>query len=234
MSAVSVESSHLKKKFSFPNNDLNNDEISDTKLSTESSHNLSDPNLTLISVYSPDALPKMQINVQRSISATADFQPTQLFPLFRIPQSTSIDTSTLNTQLLEPIDGIASNPSSSITKPLVEGLKKRKEDKTNRFISFVRYLFCQIVPLRSNATVTPTIDNPPTEENQIIPPVPAKVNSISNSGNRIFDFRKLKFPYEIQLVGKRFAKLFYPLIVISFEQFPMKMNYLTNQCFHLN
>jgi hypothetical protein len=179
MTAFNAESPHSKKKYSIANTSVNSDEISDTKPSTESNRNISDPNLTLISVYSPDTLPKMQVNVQRSVSSAADSQSSKLFPLFRIPHSKSItDTLTSNTQSLQPVDGTVSSPSSSVTKPLVEVLKKRKTDKTNRFISFVRYLFCQIVPTRSNATVTPTTDNPSIEGNPITTPAPApaKVN----------------------------------------------------------
>jgi len=180
MAVIGVESPPSKRKSSVPNNDLNNHQVSDTKSTVESPHNISDPNLTLISLYSPDALPKMQVNVQHSLSATTPSPPSQVFPLFRIPQQ----TPALNTQLFEPVDGIASNQSSSVTKSLVQASKKRKQDKTNRFISLVRYLFCQLVPIRSNATVTPTT----TQENQVATPVQAKVYiEFSNPKIKFFD-----------------------------------------------
>jgi len=167
----------LSRFSSMGNDDLNNEDISDAKHSDSLRLDSSDPNLTLISLYSSDASPNIQVNVQRASPSTVpQGRSSQLFSLFKVPKRESVSTETSNTDLLKTVDGSVLDQNLNTTKPLVETSKKRKQDRTNRFISFVRYLFCQLVPTHSNATVTPVNDNSTIEDNQIISTAPPKVN----------------------------------------------------------
>jgi len=158
-----------------PNDDLQTEEISDTKPAASLRSNSHDPNLTLISLYTPDIPPNIQINVQRSSSSAAASKSSQLFSLFRIPKRENTRTSSPNNQLSETVDETVVDKNSNTTKPIVDISEKRKQDKKNRFISFFRYIFCQLLPTGSNAIVTPAIDNQTIEDNQVLSTVKSKV-----------------------------------------------------------
>jgi hypothetical protein len=169
----------LSRFSSVGNDDLNSEETFDAKNSELLRRNSSDPNLTLISLFSPNASPNIQFNVQRSsLSAASQGRSSHVFPLFKVPKRESLSTEQSNPEILKTVDGIASDQNSNTTKSLVEASKKRKHDKPNRFISFIRYLFCQLVPIHSSATITPVDDNSTTEDNQLISTTPPKVNRI--------------------------------------------------------
>lgn len=144
-------------------------ETSEGKSSLEETVNRTDPNITLISVFSSDAPPN--VHVRRSVSASSNSsKSSQLFSLFRIPKN--IDGNSPPPDI--PPSQIASENvierSSNASKTLTEVSKRSKHDKNNRIISFVRYLFCHLVPARADATVTPMIEQTPTEEIQPSPP----------------------------------------------------------------
>lgn len=132
-----------------------------------------DPTLTLISVYSPNMSSNIQFNVQRSSASVAASKPSQLFSLFRLPKRTSIiSTTTSNAQLLPIINGSVSNDNMSRRKTSLDTQKSKSKLKSktnekytnNRFISIVRCIFCQCVPVVSTATVTPINDQQMPEE----------------------------------------------------------------------
>jgi hypothetical protein len=166
--------------------DLDIEESSDTKPSQSLYRNSSDPNLTLISVYSPETLPNLELNVQRS-SATLPSRSSQVFSLFRVPNRDDTNPSTSDNKLLQTIDKTVSREDSNTTKPNIETITKQKRDKTSRFISFIRFIFCQLVPIHSNATVTPAIEHSTSEDNHVLPPVHLKVDQI------FFLKKKIKF-----------------------------------------
>jgi hypothetical protein len=144
--------------------DPSSDDMLEVKTNNSLRRNSSDPNLTLISVYSPDKIVNVQVNVQRSSSSAAS-KTSQLFSLFKMPKRRSVSESSTKPELLKPVVGTVSNTNSNKAETIVEASKKRKQDKNNRFISFIRYLFCQFVPVGSNAIVTPTNNNQTTYNN---------------------------------------------------------------------
>jgi hypothetical protein len=128
--------------------------------------NSSDPNLTLISVFSPDApAPQVEVNVQRSSSSAASARSSHVFSLFKFPKERASSVSISNTQLLQTVDGSISVDNKIKVETIVDASKKETKEKNNRFISFVRYIFCQFVPLRSNAVVTPATNNETANNN---------------------------------------------------------------------
>ncbi len=170
------------------NDELPSEELSDAKASPPRRRNSSDPNLTLISVYSPNIASSIQVNVQHSSSSILSPKSTQLFSLFKLPQRTDLDASTINSEPLRPVKGSISNLSSNQAKPMVETTEKPKPEKPNRFLTFVRFLLCRFLPIRSNAIVTPAVIGPPKETNQAVPVVQSKVNRLIFCLNQILYF----------------------------------------------
>ncbi len=152
-----------------------NEGIYDTNLPQPIPRDASDPYLTLISVYTPDTAPKVQVNFPSSTSS-AESRSSRLYSLFKVPIRENLSISPPDTPLLQTADGTVSDQKLNTTKPIVDQSKKRKQDRTDRFISFVRYLFCQFVSIGSNATVSPAINTPAIEETPISPTVQPKVN----------------------------------------------------------
>ncbi len=126
----------------------------------------SEPNLTLISVYSPNTSPAVRVNVKRSSSSSSAASPksSQFFSLFKLPKRRNSPAPASNGEILQKIDGIISDDNINKNETIVEASKKEKE-KYNRFISFLRYFFCRFLPISSNATVTPTIEYQTTDNN---------------------------------------------------------------------
>jgi len=125
----------------------------------------SEPNLTLISVYSPNTSPTVRVNVKRSSSSSetaASPKSSQFFSLFKLPKRRNITASASNGEILQRIDGILSDDNINKNETIVQASKKEKE-KYNRFIKFLRYFFCRFLPITSNATVTPTIEYQTTD-----------------------------------------------------------------------
>ena len=146
-------------------------ETSEGKFFPEETVNKTDPNITLISVFSSDAPPN--IRVQRSTSASSNTsKSSQLFSLFRIPKNVDGNSLPSSSPSSHILDGTVVDRSSNASKTLTEGSKRGKQDKNNRIVSFVRYLFCHLVPARADATLTPIIVQTPIEENQPPPPPP--------------------------------------------------------------
>ena len=69
--------------------DDNNDENTDTIPSQSSPHHSRNPNLTLISVYSPHLPSNIQVNVKHSRSSAALSRPSQVFSVFKFPRTDS-------------------------------------------------------------------------------------------------------------------------------------------------
>ncbi|CAF1469127.1 unnamed protein product [Rotaria sordida] len=144
--------------YSVENDNLINENVIDLNTPGFSHRYSNDPNITLISVYSPNMSSNIEFNVQKSSSSRIT-NPSQLISLFKVPKQRNINKSISNTQLLKTVDGVVSNNNSNQTKPGVEIPKRKVQNKNNRFISFFQYLFCQCVPIGSNATVAPAINN---------------------------------------------------------------------------
>jgi len=145
--------------------DIQNEDKSEAMPSRET---LSDPNLTLISVYPASESTNMQVNVQRSLSTASSSRPSQLFSLFKLPKHSHSESVASDADLLRPVDGFLAREQTKTRKPSVKGSKK---NKTHRFLSFIRYFFCQFIPSGSNASVTPArIDPPAIEEPPVIEP----------------------------------------------------------------
>jgi hypothetical protein len=142
--------------------------------------NSTDPNLTLISVYS-DTTKAVQVNVQRSTLAVSS-NASQLFSLFKLPKRPDLTASTPNSETLQVIEGTVKTENSTKNDTIVEASKPSKTGRRSRFLSFVRYLFCQLVSVGSNATVTPINDPPIPEE----PPVDPNPTQLSPSTTIVF------------------------------------------------
>lgn len=178
LAVINTGSPSAKKPFSKVASIINkSSEISEGKSSPEETVNETDPNITLISVFSADAVPN--VHVQRSTSASSNSsKSSQLFSLFRIPKNADGNSLPPSVPPSQVSGGTAVDRSSNASKTPTEGSKRGKQDKNNRIITFVRYLFCHLVPARADATVTPMIEQTPIEENQPPPPptpVPAPV-----------------------------------------------------------
>ncbi|CAF4061971.1 unnamed protein product [Rotaria sp. Silwood2] len=166
-----TESLHPKETvsrfYSVEHDDVTNEKKTHLKTPRLSRHNSHDPTLTLISVYSPNMSSTIQFNVRRSSSSSSVRKPSQFFSLFKVPKQRSISKSLSNTQLLQTVDGVVLDDNTNQTKTnlTIEIPKTTEQNKNNRFISFFQYLFCQCVPMGSNATVTPAINNNQTKNN---------------------------------------------------------------------
>ncbi|CAF3399020.1 unnamed protein product [Rotaria sp. Silwood1] len=162
-----IESLHPKESpvrfYSVEHDDLRHEKTIHLNTARIARHNSTDPNITLISVYSPSMSSNIQFNVRRSSSSSVT-KPSQFFSLFKVPKKRSIPKSMSNTQLLQTVDGVISNDIINQTKPTIEIPKTNEQNKNNRFISFFHYLFCQCVPNGSNATVTPVNNNHNTNQ----------------------------------------------------------------------
>lgn len=141
-----------------------------------------DPNITLISVYSPTLPSNMQINVRRTSLSSTRSKPSQFFSLFRVPKQRGITKSSSNTELVQAADGVLPNDNNNNnsngnnhyttsnnttdTKTTVDLVKPKVRGKRNScFASFFQHIFCQCVSLTSTATVTPAIINEPNTSN---------------------------------------------------------------------
>ncbi|CAF1455405.1 unnamed protein product, partial [Adineta steineri] len=119
------------------------------KMDQSTNCNSSDQNLTLISVY------PYENNDSEVISSPLLTPPKSkhFFALLKLPKQRYRNSSLSNNRLFKNFDGLVPTPNKlnkkeTITKPK----RKRKNDKSSRFRSFFRYIFCQLVPLHSNAS----------------------------------------------------------------------------------
>ncbi|CAF1389806.1 unnamed protein product, partial [Adineta steineri] len=119
------------------------------KMDQSTTCNSSDQNLTLISVY------PYENNDSEVISSPLLTPPKSkhFFALLKLPKQRYRNSSISNNRLFRNFDGLVPTPNKlnkkeAITKPK----RKRKNDKSSRFRSFFRYIFCQLVPLHSNAS----------------------------------------------------------------------------------
>lgn len=141
-------------------------EVTDTDTQVfEPTNEPQDSNLTLISLYSPDAPSNIQFKVKRTASTTSS-QASQFFSLFKLPNRHSRDETKSISDILQTVDGSLKNNRTNKTDGIVEASKQKRSDRSNRFIAFIRYLFCQFTPISSNATVTPSIDDQATDHNK--------------------------------------------------------------------
>ncbi|CAF1266885.1 unnamed protein product [Adineta ricciae] len=141
----------------FPN------EVIDTQV-FEPSDEQQNSNLTLISLYSPDAPSNIQFKVKRTTSTTSS-QASQLFSLFKLPNRHSTDETKSTPEVFKTVQGSLKNDRTNKTDGIVEASKQKRSDRSNRFITFIRYLFCQFTPISSNVTVTPSIDDQAMDHN---------------------------------------------------------------------
>ncbi|CAF1138106.1 unnamed protein product [Adineta steineri] len=137
--------------------DDKDEEICDTKNSQTAHRESNDPNLTLISVYSPDVSPTVEMNVKRAPTSPVS-RSSQLFSLFRLPLRRNVSVSESRSELLHKVDGTVSDNKSNKCETIVEVPPPTTRPNKNRLISFIRYLFCQFTPIGSNATVAPSIE----------------------------------------------------------------------------
>jgi hypothetical protein len=161
---ISDGTPHPKRPFlpcsSMVEDDITNEEALDLQTRQSLRRNSSDPNLTLISVFSPNtSLPNVEVNVQRASASATSTKSSHTFSLFKLPDRRNSSIPTSNAQLLQTIDGVRSTDNTVKNETRVEALNKPKQERRNRFISFVRYIFCQFVSIGSNATVTPAVDD---------------------------------------------------------------------------
>jgi hypothetical protein len=120
----------------------------------------SNPDLTLINVYPYEnnelqsISSPVQIEVQRRSSKS-----NHHFTLLKLPKQRII-----HNRLLKKIDGFKTNNKSNRNEAIVETTtRKTKQNKLNRCRSFFRYIFCQFVPLHSNASITLEVNNQTTK-----------------------------------------------------------------------
>ena len=127
--------------------------------------NSSDPNLAIVSVYSPDTSTDVQVVVNRSVSSSA--KSSKLFTLFKLPKRRTVSVSTSHSEFLKAVEGtvVVSNTDKNETTVEVSEKQQQKQEKSNRFLSFIRYVFCQFIPNGSNAIVTPTLVKQTTNDN---------------------------------------------------------------------
>ncbi|CAF3446271.1 unnamed protein product [Rotaria socialis] len=123
--------------------------------------NSDDPNITLISVYSPTIPSRLQINVRRSSAASITPKPSQFFSLFQIPKQRTVIKSTSNSELLPATDRVLSDyhadESADQQTTTIEIPKAKVEKAPSCLLSFFQRIFCQCVSVTSNATVTPVM-----------------------------------------------------------------------------
>ncbi|UJR36481.1 hypothetical protein I4U23_029204 [Adineta vaga] len=145
-------------------NEIEDNKPSDMKSLQSIRSDPNDPNLTLISVYSPEASQNVHYSFQRASSSLSS-RSSQLYPLFKLPDKHNTDATTNKPELLQTVNGMISNDNTNKTDTLVEASKRKKTERSNRFIAFLRYIFCQFSPIDSNATVTPSIGEQTTDDN---------------------------------------------------------------------
>ena len=148
--------------------DGSNDDKVEVKIHSKLRRGSSDPNLTLISVYSSDTSPSVQVNVQHSTPAASASHTSQLFSLFKLPKRTDPNASASHAEPLQSIEGVVRAENSKRNETIVEGGKMGKKDRRNRFLSFVRYLFCEFVSASSHSTITPSNAPPAIEEYPVV------------------------------------------------------------------
>jgi hypothetical protein len=126
--------------------------------------NSSDPHLTIINVDSLDVSTEVQVPVRRSFSSSA--KSSQLYSLLNMPNRRPASASTSNSQTLQPVHN------TDRKETIVKTLEKSKQGNSNRFLSFIRYIFCRFVPVGSNATVISALNN--------------QTMNVNNNSNEIF------------------------------------------------
>lgn len=151
------------------------EEISDRKPTHSLRRDSSDPNLTLISLFSPNTPPNIQVNVQRS---SGKQRSSHLFSLFKLPKRPNNESTVSETQSLQTVEGNLSGGKLDTNKSTVETTRDQPEGRAHRFISFVRYIFCQFVPIGSNAVVAPANENSTTDNKQASSTAQSRVKKI--------------------------------------------------------
>jgi hypothetical protein len=110
----------------------------------------SNPNLTLISVYpyendeSESRSSTVQIEVEETSAKSNHF-----FTLLKLPKQRIV-----NNRFLKAIDGFMTTNRSNRDEIIVKKTRKIQEEKSNCFRSLIRFIFCQFVPLDSNAEIS--------------------------------------------------------------------------------
>ena len=175
----------LSPCMSLVENGSHQDDLLDVDSSRSHRRNSSDPNLTLISVFTSDTAPSVQVNIQHSPISTAS-KATQLISLFKLNKQATGVPSTDPPKTEQPMNGIVPAVGAKARKAPAPLPKRPKSRRRDRFISFVRYVFCELVPSGSNATVAPAMDRPLTDGRKSPSPTnanhstqnPFKVNSL--------------------------------------------------------
>ena len=182
LKVTDVDSTTTKRLPFVIDKQLPSPETPDAKAPSEEIHHQINPSLTLISVFSSDAPPNVHVQRTTSPAPSNVSKSSQLFSLFRIPKSVDTNSTSSNTLSSQPVQEPTVDLSLNRSKSATETSKKGKQEKNNRIVSFVRYLFCHLVPARADATVTPmAIDRPLNQEKKVAltsspsPTLPAKV-----------------------------------------------------------
>ncbi|CAF3972584.1 unnamed protein product [Rotaria sp. Silwood2] len=140
----------------------------ETKIDQSIRHESSDSNSTLISVYpyknnaSESISSPMKKDIQRSSSSSSS-KSNHIFTVFRLSKRRFISSSSSKTPLLKRIDRSVIEDKPNENETIIESRRKSKEDKSHRFRTFCRHIFCQFVPLNSNSSVIIEVNNQSTK-----------------------------------------------------------------------
>ncbi len=135
---------------------LHSEHDSEMKNDQKILRNSSNQNLTLISVY-PCRNNELEV-ISSPVQIETSSKSNHLFTLLKLPRQRVI-----NNRLLKTIDGFMTTNKSNRNETIVKTPRKTKEDKSNRFRSFFRYIFCQFVPLHSNTSINLEANNQSTK-----------------------------------------------------------------------
>ena len=121
-----------------PSPSLADDELG-VRIDRTSRRDLAERKLTLISLYptSESVAPTVQVNVQRSSSLTST-DSSHVFALFKLPKQQYVSASSR-------ANGARSNSHEDLSSSHHQE-RERDEEKSHRFRSFFRYIFCQYLP----------------------------------------------------------------------------------------
>lgn len=198
--------------------ELNNEETPSKQLDQ-----ISDPNLTLISIFSSvDGSPLMS-NVRRASSSGAN-RSSQLISLFSVPNR-SVSNGKSSTRSVENLN----------ERKLSSSKKLIKVKRRTRFVSFFRSIFCQFSGVVPNATVTPIQNEQENPAEQIEPKEEVRRKFLFCC-SKIFllSFRKRTFCRDKLRTGAKSRKRCCRRPSKTFEIFRATKNFSNVRCFPKN